>query len=124
MRPILLLALLVGGWACDDTAAPPLSADLSVPVADAGVDLGLLTCNGIYSCINACAPGTLNSCVPACIARGSTAAQAKFLPLQQCSGPACYTTDGNPPCANPSSSACKSCVLANCATEAAQCTAN
>ena len=79
----------------------------------------------IVACINGCNPAMLNTCVPACIGEGSANAQAAFLPLQNCSAPACYNLDaGIPPCATPSSAACMTCLSTNCSTQLNNCLMN
>jgi hypothetical protein len=120
MRTFLLLITLVG---CGEDPVGPI-ADLSVKMSpDLAVDE--LTCAEIIACINQCAPAMLNSCVPACITEGSSDAQTAFAPLQSCSAPACYSSDGGaPPCATPSSTACTSCVQTNCGAQLDNCLMN
>lgn len=124
----LILILCAASFACDDTTATAPALDLSV-TADLAVapDLstGMLDCAGIVLCINQCAAASLNTCVPACIARGTSTGQTFFGPLQSCSSPACYRADGGAaPCSTPASTACTTCVSDNCSAQLARCNAN
>jgi hypothetical protein len=90
-------------------------------------DLGPLGCAALYQCGSVCSPDQLGTCIPACIAMGSQEALVYFLPLQDCARPACYSfTLGGapPPCAQPASAACMTCVMTSCKTQAEACLAH
>ena len=90
-------------------------------------DLGPLSCAAIYECGTACPPTELGTCIPACIANGSQDAMVYFAPLENCSRPACYEFRIGfppPPCAQPASPACMTCVMTRCKAEADTCLAH
>jgi hypothetical protein len=81
---------------------------------------GTNSCAQVVACVEGCSPSAVNSCVPACIVMGTTAAQALLQPLQDCAKPAC-DTGSNAPCADPGSTACQSCLNANCSAQLNAC---
>ena len=127
MRLFALIPLLLL-FACDDNNNS-VTMDLSAPDLAASADLRTpaATCAQTQTCIQACEAGTVATCVPACIGYLSAAAKPDFDALEACSAPACATpVDGGgvPPCANPSSQACMTCVDQACASQEATCLAH
>ena len=140
-RAAWVIAVLLSACKGNDTSSSPpdlaVVADMVV-VADMAVvvdmatppdmvvvaDMTELNCAGIFNCILGCPPAQLNTCIPACIARGSATAQGYFNPLQSCAAPACYMPlqdGGAPPCAMPATVECSMCVTMNCGMQLADC---
>jgi hypothetical protein len=124
MRLALTLSLLclVGG--CDDDVAPTdmtpadmsAAADMTVP---ADMTATPQTCLKVITCASGC--GTNNTCVDACVAAGTPAAQQKFHDLFDCAyagcllGDAGMSVDGGPgSCSSNTdpSMECRTCVSA------------
>jgi hypothetical protein len=87
MRAILALATvgLLFAPGCGDSSTP---ADMNMPVIDmaaGGGDMGMETCAGILACATGCLQKMdIQGCVTTCVSKAPMAAQATFLPLEQC----------------------------------------
>jgi len=118
MRPLgigaIFLLLVVSG--CDDDATTP-NQDLAMSVGDMTMKL---SCAETLACVAAC---TNQSCAAACNARVSNAAATFWSAVGGCVSLHCAGTDaGAPSCStNPSTSACQTCIMQNCASETATC---
>jgi hypothetical protein len=117
-RPWLVAALLVLAAACkhpahDDALDRAPSSSPSSPAA------APLSCRALQSCTDSCADP---ACAETCVRRLTAAARPSYDALQACVVPACAAADGGAaPCRAPGSFACKMCVLARCASQAAAC---
>jgi len=81
----------------------------------------------MQGCIAACPPSTTPAdCARACAARLAPAARAAYEALEACVAPTCARPDAaSAPClAEPSSLACKMCVMSHCPTAASACLAH
>jgi hypothetical protein len=114
-RAVLAFVLLV--------AAGCKKADGRAAAVDAGAARPApLTCRALDGCTADC---TTAACAEACVARLVPAARPIYAALQACVVPACANADaGAAPCATPGAFACKMCVLAHCASQAAACMKN
>jgi hypothetical protein len=120
-RPISSLGLALGlvlGLGCRGT--PP-----SPPSSEKPRDLGAerrLACAGLQDCVDACPPSS-EACADACTRRLRPESRAWYEALQACVVPACARADAAlAPCKHePSSWACKICVMRNCASAASAC---
>jgi hypothetical protein len=127
-----LLVLLPLVSACDDdTTTTSTTQDLSVAIdmrgnADlAGADLASVapdSCNALLTCGDQCTGANFSTCASQCLANATATAQTYFGTLQACIKAMCNNSDGGAtPCADPTSSACKSCRMSNCASQLAAC---
>lgn len=98
-----------------DQAAPDRGDDSSPSVDGAGE---LLNCNQVTACQEAC--GVNLTCINACTAKGCASAKTVANALTTCATSPCGTL-----ClADPSATACKSCVEENCGDELSACQVN
>ena len=121
----LVLSLALA--ACGGSATPTdLGVDQAAPAdLHAKTDLAQLGCGALFGCIRQCTQSNMSTCVPACLNAASPAAQSTFGALRDCAQPACYNSDAaQPPCQDPSSTACQNCISANCASELTACNAS
>jgi hypothetical protein len=130
-RPWLVAALLVLAAACkhpahDDaldrappSSRPPSSSSASPSSPSSSPSAAPLSCRALQSCTDSCADP---ACAETCVRRLTAAARPSYDALQACVVPACAAADGGAaPCRAPGSFACKMCVLARCASQAAAC---
>jgi hypothetical protein len=124
MRTLFLCLTLL---ACDDTGNT-VANDLSVlnDLSGNKPDSFLLSsCSATEACATQCTAANINTCIPACIAKLDPAAKTYFDALSGCAGPACTVVDGGAgPCSDPSSQACKTCVMASCSQQLYDCQAH
>lgn len=114
---MLVLVCLLGGCRRDPLAAPPATRDLAAPVPS-------LACAGMEGCVSACSAGP-DACARSCAARLSPTARPYYDALQACVAPTCGARDGgSAACLQPSSLACKLCVMSHCGALATACVAH
>lgn len=121
----VLIAVMSLAGACsrsrDAPRAPSSSSTSPAPSAPARVAAPEpLTCRTLESCTDACGDA---ACAEACVRRLTAAARPAYDALQACVEPACADADAAP-CRAPGSLACKMCVIARCAAQAATCMKN
>jgi hypothetical protein len=132
MRQLIGAMLLLGCFAmgCDDDSGSGGKMDLSVKVnPDMTMVFGTMTCGQVLTCVAGCAGST--TCVDACTATGTQAAQTKFGALVTCGITACakpYDAGATPECssATDTSLACQGCIATEaqapgCATQLTAC---
>ena len=123
MRALFICLLLA---ACDDTSTgvSDLSAQTDLTAAT-DLTMSRIGCAETEACIGKCTAGNVNNCVPACISQLDPSAESYFNALEGCARPACTQVDGGVgPCADPSSTACQSCVAQKCGSELTDCQAH
>ena len=116
-RLVVVLVVLAAG--CPRSREARTAGSAPPDLARATVDAAL-TCRTLPSCSDACSDG---ACAAACARRLTAAARPAYDALQACVKPACADADAAP-CRSPGSLACKMCVLAHCAAQAATCMKN
>jgi hypothetical protein len=105
-------------------AAAPTAASAPSGAPSTGSAPPSLACAGMEGCVSACT-GTPDSCARLCADRLSAPARPYYDALQACVAPACAAGDaGSAACQQPSSLACKLCVMSHCPKEAAACIAH
>jgi len=109
---LIVVAVLLGAACSRSHDAPPPPKRVSAPEP--------LTCRTLESCTDYCGG---DACAEACVRRLTAAARPAYDALQACVKPACADADAAP-CLTPSTLACKMCVLAHCAAQAATCMKN
>jgi hypothetical protein len=131
IEAMAVLCAVACAAACGDSSNNVVGADLAASAADLAVsgppkDMAGATCAATAACIMACDPASLNVCVPGCISALSAAAMPYFNTLELCSQPACYAVKdgGAPPCSQPASTACSTCLSTSCGSQLSACLAH
>ncbi len=101
----------------DAPPAPTVAASAAATPARGSSPAAPLTCRTLESCTDACGDA---ACAEACVRRLTAAARPAYDALQACVKPACADGD-SAPCRTPAALACKLCVVAHCAAQAAAC---
>jgi hypothetical protein len=114
VRFVVMLALAALVSSCRSSAVEHPAPDLAAPAG--------LACAGIEGCVSACS-GAAADCAARCAARLTAGARPYYEALQACVAPAC-ADGGDRPCLQPSTFACKLCVMSHCAAAAAACVAH
>ena len=129
-RFVLVLVMSLAGACSRSHDARPVASSSSPPPAPSAPAASSapervaapepLTCRTLESCTDACGDA---ACAEACVRRLTAPARPAYDALQACVKPACAGGDAAP-CRAPASLACKMCVIARCAAQAATCMKN